>query len=891
MPEISSNIKKNYSQNEITQEFVLEALNRLKNIKLNKKNKKYIGLTKNFLTDPNFLVLAYLQIKSKPGNLTPSIDNETLDGIDKNWFINAANKIKDNQYKFKKAKRINIPKVDNSEFRPLTVGSPRDKIIQKAIALLLTQIYEYEDSVFLDVSHGSRPNRSVHTTLKQIKTKWTGLFWFIETDIEKAFDKINQNVLMNLLDKKIHDQRLKDLIRKMFNTAILTPENFHFKDNNGIPQGNVLSPLLSNIYLHELDLFMQELKKKYDKGSQPTRNEEYFKKLELSKYERVLSSEMQNNRIRSKRRQLFNQGVKPYLHDGNFIRIQYVRYVDDILIGVRGPKIVAEKIKMELANWLKSNLHLNLKEKKTKLTYSIGNKIEFLGFLLYRVSYNQLPYRNSRRIEKVKRMKARILALKDQAKKKLTKRIRINLTKIIQKKLKLNDKRATQKVTTELSDVLVGILGDKVTPDSPYRVILRQLESELADVIMNDANEKIKTVLGHLVNPELLDPVKIVKDNKSNYLTRDNTLISKTKLSEAEFARRFTDVLKNYGYEHYKQKDRKKIRFDKGVKEYLKKNSIKLTYYPLEFVLDDDLKSRLEPLSKSKPKKGALIHNYKTLIDHLWKIQNNVDPELRVTKEQSQSSKSRLEVLETGEGVLTDLPIQVRVNWKMVMARLKSKGFLNKKGRPSSVARLMSLGVADIIKYFCSVFHGYISYYRCADDFNTVKSRLYWYFKYSLVSTIKAKLKLGGRSKVFKRYGSDIKCLDRHGKVINFVQWEDIKKLKRSFLINTPVENPHEVLNTTWINTQSTDFIFDRCAVKGCGNTDIQIHHVRDLYRSDLQNVTVIQGRKKKLKGWMAISAAQKAKQLPLCVDHHRLLHDNKLDKKMIDECYLINNH
>jgi len=131
----------------------------------------------------------------------------------------------------------------------------------------------------------------------------------------------------------------------MLNARILSPENFYFKTNLGIPQGNVLSPILCNIYLHELDIFMSNLTKKYHKGNYPTRNEVYFKKLELSKYERMLSNNIKNNIQKSKRRELFNQGIKPYLHDGNYIRMKYIRYADDILIGIRGPKFIAEKNK------------------------------------------------------------------------------------------------------------------------------------------------------------------------------------------------------------------------------------------------------------------------------------------------------------------------------------------------------------------------------------------------------------------------------------------------------------------------------------------------------------------------------------------------------------------
>lgn len=96
----------------------------------------------------------------------------------------------------------------------------------------------------------------------------------------------------------------------------------------------------------------------------------------------------------------------------------------------------------------------------------------------------------------------------------------------------------------------------------------------------------------------------------------------------------------------------------------------------------------------------------------------------------------------------------------------------------------MSLGVSSIIKYFNSVLNSYLSFFKCADDFKVAKTRFYWYFKYSLVSTLKAKLKYVSRRQVFQRYGFDITCLNYQGNKINFVKWNDIKKLKKEYLIN-----------------------------------------------------------------------------------------------------------
>jgi retron-type reverse transcriptase len=157
-------------RNNIDQAFIDHCIYRLNNIEVLKKNHKYYNLTKNFLTDPNFLVLAYLHIKSNPGSIINFEDKTTLDGIGEKWFVNAANKIKSNTYIFKPAKIVDISKLNSNILKPLTVGTFRDKIIQKAISILFTQIYEFTEKIFLNTSHGFRPGFSFHTALKEIKT-------------------------------------------------------------------------------------------------------------------------------------------------------------------------------------------------------------------------------------------------------------------------------------------------------------------------------------------------------------------------------------------------------------------------------------------------------------------------------------------------------------------------------------------------------------------------------------------------------------------------------------------------------------------------------------------------------------------------------------------------
>lgn len=599
---------------------------------------------------------------------------------------------------------------------------------------------------------------------------------------------------MNLLNKKICDHRLTDLIRKMFNCRILAPLGFYFKNNLGVPQGNVISPLLCNVYLHEFDVFMETLKIKYHKGKYLAPNPEYFKKVDLSKYVRILYHELQDRIRRGNRRQLFNKGIKPYLHDDNYIRLKYIRFAYDLLIGARGSKKIAEKIKTESNNWLEMNLHLKFNEKKTSLTYGIGNKIKFLGFYLFHVPYNQLPSRNSRRMEKIKRMRNRILARKEEANKRIQKRLKIDLIKIIKKKLEISANLSTKFILNEIGEAFAHNLKNQVKKEDSYRDILNKLVSNISDDISSNTNDKIKKVLTVLSNPHNLESTKTIFNPDEFSAQRNSTLIPKTPLSEAEFVRRITSYLQKENYEHYRVKN--KIKFDKNIIHFMKSNNINLAYYPSNLELSEAIKKQLIKCSKDKPVKEAVVTNYKIIIKYIWDKQNKLDSISSMTVDQSKSSKSNINILETKQGSRISSPIQIKTNWDSLNKRLIARGFLNQKGRPSSVSRLTTLSVPEIIKYFNSIIHGFLFYYRCSDDFNRDKKRLHWVFKYSLVSTIKMKLKLGSRVKVFDKYGSAISCLDKNNNKVSFLPIEVLNELKKSYLIDNVLEDVHRLMNS-----------------------------------------------------------------------------------------------
>lgn len=230
--------------------------------------------------------------------------------------------------------------------------------------------------------------RSCHTALLQIQKGFIGTKWFIEGDIVGCFDNIDQHILISLLRKKIHDEYFIALIWKFLRAGYM--ENWKYKATySGAAQGSVISPILANIYMHELDKFMEAYKLRFEKGKYRQINLVYnrlaskcvrLKKALTSKGDSLASEEKAKfiEELKETRKQMRTMSSMNPM-DENYRRISYTRYADDTLIGVIGSKADAEKVKTDIKNFLADKLNLELSMEKTHVTHAT-KKARFLGY-------------------------------------------------------------------------------------------------------------------------------------------------------------------------------------------------------------------------------------------------------------------------------------------------------------------------------------------------------------------------------------------------------------------------------------------------------------------------------------------------------------------------------
>ncbi|MCA1671213.1 MAG: maturase [Actinobacteria bacterium] len=324
------------------------------------------------LFNPQMYLLAYGRVYSNQGAMTPGATQETADGMSMDKIDTIINEMRHERYRFSPTRRIHIPK-KNGKLRPLGLPSWSDKLVGEVVRLLLEAYYEPQ---FSDRSHGFRPGRGCHTALREVANTWTGTTWFVEADLADCFGSFDHDIMVKILSEKIHDGRFLRLIKQMLKAGYL--EDWRWNATlSGVPQGGVVSPALSNVYLHKLDEFVETvLIPQHTRGSGRKANPAYSAaKRELART-RHRGDRASARELRRRMRSLPSKD----LHDPGYRRLRYIRYADDQVLGFTGPKAEAEQIKEQLAAFLRDELTLQLSADKTLLTHARTRAARFLGY-------------------------------------------------------------------------------------------------------------------------------------------------------------------------------------------------------------------------------------------------------------------------------------------------------------------------------------------------------------------------------------------------------------------------------------------------------------------------------------------------------------------------------
>lgn len=333
---------------------VLSELNKYK-----QTDGKHNGIIR--IIDSKMLQTCYSLIKSNPGNMTPGTEDVTLfnDGLNLEWFNKTAVDLQEGRFKFSPARQILIPKPNKpGELRALLIASPREKIVQKALQVIMNAIFEPH---FSKSSYGFRPGRSLINALNKIHKRGGPMAWAINGDITKCFDRIPHDIILSSVKERISCARTLTLIERGLKAG--------FKDEKGqkiktkIGTRSILSPLLSNIVLDKLDKYIESLESELNVGIKRKPNPIYVILEGKIKYYKRRQPQLANKYLQQMR--LIS---KFDMHSEDFRRAIYIRYADDFVVLLASTKEYAESLKEKISVFLQKNCGLELNNMKTTIT-------------------------------------------------------------------------------------------------------------------------------------------------------------------------------------------------------------------------------------------------------------------------------------------------------------------------------------------------------------------------------------------------------------------------------------------------------------------------------------------------------------------------------------------
>jgi retron-type reverse transcriptase len=795
---------------------------------------------------------AWFMLKSNPGMMTVGSSQVTLNNISDHWFITANRKLLEGSFKYPDRRRVLIDKPDSGK-RPLIIANPRIKTIEKALLNAVEPLFEgyfqwvkiskkdfdsenagsqnkanyrvietsdksvyqkknfINPTVFSPHSYGFRPQKSAHQALKVIKHWRTNTSFFIDCDVSKAFDNVNRKRLKNLFNKRVIDIRFWLEISKILNYGVISEFELLF-ERKGVGLGSTISPFLFSVYMHELDkkiACLQKVTSETHKSHESAtyRNKEAemsYRKLSrdfaTDNLKRALKKYGSKKALLDVRRSAYKDHHKKYGRrkgvDTDVRHIQYVRYADDFLIGVVGSREYAVQVQKEINNFLKGNLHLEVK--KNNLVHRNDKAITFLGHTIRLSEFKIKTSAKPKQIRVARKNKNKSVSRFLESDKRLARAKSYQLySKVLSQFNLISEKLKISLKNNEHADNLALFFAYR----SVGLVIIKELGledwrsfMELLSVI-----DSLDYLVNKPKNPAINRWVSYFS-NEADRLNEFNARILRDKLSS----------LAKFDYS---------ADMSKGTADKLKKIQFK---YLKE--ADSIAQESLVPMIEKRKK--SVIEKF------------NINMKSPFTLSQVEKDLLSLAKELTIIGSEKSVPRRISINAPIgvTFKKLRVKGYIHPvKDKAMGNSSLGFHTPAEIVYHFNHVIRGLLNWFSGAGNLSKVKG-LAQLLRKSCVLTLANKHQKS-QNWVYTVYGSEIAVnKEKKGKEISLISRSEILNYPNKFNLRTDGSvidhfDLDNMIGRIFKLNHSLTF-FKGCSVKGCNETDqIEAHHVARLHR------------------------------------------------------------
>lgn len=837
---------------------------------------------------------AWFGLKSNPGMLTRGSDFEALSGISNAWFTTTSRKLLEGTFKYPNRRRVLIKK-PGGNIRFLTIINPKIKIIERAFLNALEPQFEgfhvwdkinekeYQKAnydgqkpildykirkekngdpvyfkkrvvsprVFFPHNYGSRPNKSAHEALHNIKKNWrTNTTFLIDYDINKTFDNVNRMRLKNLFCAHIKDIRFWFEISKLLNAGVLLELQAIF-EHKGVAQGSILSPFLFNVYMHELDkkvINLQKLTSSTRKSHESItygNNEAELEYRKISRdfatdnLRRALKKYGSKKAILEARKRAYKEHHNKYGRrkdiDNEVRHIQYVRYVDDFLIGIVGSCKFATQVRNDINNFIKGNLHLNVK--KDNLIHCNAGQVKFLGHLVgfpeFKIKTSAVP-KATRAARKHKNSSiARFLATDKHLARAKSYEFQANILRQVRN---LSEKMKTSISKQNQNDSISSIIAFKELGTALKKKLALENWDQLFDLMLHVDSPSGKT--GKTRN-KALDRWIAYLQNEGDRLNKFCANITRDKI---------TSMIESNWTENLSSGNSNKV--EALQSDYLEK---------AEEIIKETFNEVVEK------KRNSVLTKFKI----------KASPGLPLSGE----DKKLIELAEeiALQSATKSSPRKVSVNAPIneVFAKLRLKGYIHPiKDRASGNVHLGFYTDSEIVKHYNSAIRALLQWFSGAGNLSKVKG-LAQLLRKSCVLTLANKHKKSSNW-VYTVYGSEIKINSKKGKETALVTRSEILNSSNKFNLKTKANafnnfSTDNIIDRFYKLNHSLEF-FNVCCVTECHETEgIEVHHIRKLHRRVNRDgiISVLSRDGKRITGLAAVLSSLNRKQIPLCQKHH----------------------